>query len=74
MALMSHIRRTPSYFEAWKKKDPIVSFRKYLEERKILDEAEERRIEERIEREIEEAVEWARTQPSAAPEDLPMNL
>ena len=57
--------------ETWKKKDPIVSLRKYLEEKKILDEGEKRRIEERIEREIEEAVEWARTQPLPQPEDLP---
>jgi TPP-dependent pyruvate/acetoin dehydrogenase alpha subunit len=60
--------------ETWKKKDPIVSFRKLLEEKKILDEAEEHRIEERIEREIEEAVEWARTQPMAATDELPKNL
>jgi len=60
--------------ESWKKKDPIVSFRKLLEEKSVLDEAEEHRIEERIEREIEEAVEWARTQPMARPEDLPGGL
>ncbi|HEX5035800.1 MAG TPA: thiamine pyrophosphate-dependent dehydrogenase E1 component subunit alpha [bacterium] len=60
--------------ETWKKKDPIVSFRRLLEEKKVLDEAEERKIEERIEREIEEAVEWARTQPLPVPEDLPDNL
>ena len=60
--------------ETWKKKDPVVSFRKYLEEKKVIDEAEELRIEERIEREIEEAVEWARTQPLPTPEDLPTDL
>lgn len=57
-------------FEAWKKRDPVVGFRKYLEEKEILSEEEERAIEERIEKEIEEAVEWARTQPVPQPEDL----
>ncbi len=57
--------------ESWRKKDPIVLFRKYLEEKNMLDETEERRITEKIERIIEEAVEWARAEPLAAPEDLP---
>lgn len=57
--------------EKWKRKDPVVSFRKYLEQKHLMSEAEEHSIEERIEREIEEAVEWARTQPSPTPEDLP---
>lgn len=60
--------------ETWKKKDPIVSFRKHLEEKHGLSETEGRAIEERIAREIEEAVEWARTQPLPQPEDLPKNL
>jgi TPP-dependent pyruvate/acetoin dehydrogenase alpha subunit len=56
--------------EAWKKKDPIVWFKKFLEEKGMLSEEEEHEVEERIEREIEEAVEYARTQPMPQPEDL----
>jgi pyruvate dehydrogenase E1 component alpha subunit len=55
---------------SWKKRDPIVWFRKYLEEKGLISEEEEHQVEERIEREIEEAVEWARTQPMPQPEDL----
>lgn len=54
--------------ELWKKRDPIVWFRRYLE--KILSPAEERRMGEEIEKKIEEAVEYARTQPMPQAEDL----
>ncbi len=60
--------------ESWKKKDPITDFRRYMEEKGMLTEADEHQIEDRIEHEIEEAVEWARTQRIPTPEDLPKNL
>lgn len=60
--------------EAWKKKDPIVSFRKKLRDAKLISEAEEQGIQERIEKEIEEAVEWARAQRIPTPDELPKDL
>ncbi len=60
-----------SEIQAWKKRDPIEWFSKYLREGGLMSESEEKGIEERIEREIEEAVEFARTQPIPMPEDLP---
>jgi len=57
--------------QAWKKKDPIVSFRTYLEDKNLIAKSEESHIQERIQREVEEAVEWARAQPTPTPEDLP---
>ena len=57
--------------EEWKKKDPIVCFRKQLEEKSLMSMLEEKAIEERIEKEIDEAVEWARNEPLPTPEDLP---
>lgn len=59
-----------SEIEAWKKKDPILWFKKYLEGKGLMSEEEERGVGERIEKEIEEALEYARTQPMATPEDL----
>lgn len=56
--------------ESWKKRDPIVWFKKYLKDRGEMTDQEEEQIGEGIEREIEEAIEYARTQPIATPEDL----
>ena len=60
--------------EAWKKKDPIVLFRKELRDKKQMSEEDEQKIKERIESEIEEAVEWARAQSMPTPDDLPRDL
>ncbi len=56
--------------DEWKKKDPILWFRKYLESQGFLSESEARAIGERIDKEIEEAIDYARTQPMPQPEDL----
>lgn len=56
--------------EEWKKRDPIVWFKKHLQQQEILSESKERELTERIEQEIEEAVEYAGAQPMPQPEDL----
>ena len=56
--------------EAWKKKDPIDWFNRYLSDKGFLSEGERKEIEERVEREVEEGLEYARTQPMPKPEDL----
>lgn len=56
--------------EEWKKRDPIVWFKKHLQQQGVLTESKERELTERIEQEIEEAVEYARGQPMPAAEDL----
>lgn len=56
--------------EEWKKKDPIVWFRKELKNKNLLSEKEEKSIKEKIDKEIEEAVEFARNEPDPKAEDL----
>jgi TPP-dependent pyruvate/acetoin dehydrogenase alpha subunit len=53
--------------EAWKKKDPVTRFEKYLAEKKVLTEALKKKIAEETEREINEAVEFAEMSPMPDP-------
>ena len=61
--------RTKEEVEAWKKKDPIPRFEKYLAERKILTEELKAEIAAQITREINEAVEFAEQSPYPPPEE-----
>lgn len=53
----------------WKKKDPIVRFRKKLIEMGVLTEDDASKIDQEINREIEEAVKFAEESPFPAPEE-----
>lgn len=55
--------------ESWRKKDPIIRFRRYLEEADLLDSEGSEEIEERVRVEVEEAVEYAEAAPHANPEE-----
>jgi TPP-dependent pyruvate/acetoin dehydrogenase alpha subunit len=54
--------------EAWKKKDPIERFEKYLLGKKLMTPDEKSEIEARIEKEIREDIEFAEASPLPAPE------
>lgn len=54
--------------EAWLKKDPIVSFRKFILENKAMTEAELNAIDKQVQDEIAEAVRFAEESPAPAPE------
>ena len=55
--------------EAWRKKDPIASFEKYLARNKQMTPGEKSAIEERVEKEIREDVLFAELSPLPAPEE-----
>lgn len=65
--------RSAKELEAWKKKDPIERFRKYLQSKKIWSAAWEKKITDQCEQEIKKAVEeFEKHQP--APEDMFTNV
>ncbi len=51
--------RSTEEVEAWRRKDPLIRFRKYLESKGLWDETKEQELRERIQKEIENAVEIA---------------
>jgi TPP-dependent pyruvate/acetoin dehydrogenase alpha subunit len=55
--------------EAWKKKDPILRFEKYLVSKRLMNGKEKTEIEARIEQEIRADVEFAEASPFPPPED-----
>ncbi len=55
-------------FEAWRKKDPILRFEKYLNGEKLMTAKEKSAIEERVEKEIRADVEFAEASPLPPPE------
>jgi TPP-dependent pyruvate/acetoin dehydrogenase alpha subunit len=56
-------------FEAWKKKDPILRFEKYLMSKRLMTEKEKAEIEVRIDSEIRADVEFAEASPFPPPQD-----
>lgn len=56
-------------FEAWRKKDPILRYEKYLAQKKLMTAEEKAAIEARIENEIREDVAFAEASPFPAPEE-----
>jgi 2-oxoisovalerate dehydrogenase E1 component alpha subunit len=60
--------RERSEVEEWRKKDPIVRFKQYLEEAGVLDEEKDREINEEVQAEVDEATEYAEEAPYADPE------
>jgi TPP-dependent pyruvate/acetoin dehydrogenase alpha subunit len=62
--------RPKEEIEAWRKKDPIVSFEGYLEENGLMGREEIIAIRAEVEREVEEAIEFARGSAFPDPCDL----
>lgn len=62
--------RDEAQYQAWKKRDPIVRFRAYLEGRKLWDETSEKRLTESCKQKIQEAVEAAEKQSAPSLESL----
>ena len=54
---------------AWKEKDPLPRYERYLEERGVLAREEMERVHQVVKEEVEAAVEFARRSPSPRPED-----
>src|SRR5712692_814655 len=54
--------------EAWKKRDPLDRYEKYLSERKLWDAKAKQEIDERVAREIQADVEFAENSPFPPPE------
>ncbi|MBI1909777.1 MAG: thiamine pyrophosphate-dependent dehydrogenase E1 component subunit alpha [Deltaproteobacteria bacterium] len=73
MRLAGHGTHDPATYipkeqlEAWKKKDPIPTFRNYLTENNILSNEADRKVQERVQTEIDDAVEYARCRPMIGP-------
>src|SRR6266705_5413576 len=60
--------RDPAEVEAWRAKDPIVRFQRFLVKRGLLDEEQGRRIVEEVEEEVNEAVRIAEAMDPPAPD------
>lgn len=56
-------------FEAWKKKDPILRFEKYLASKRLMTDKERSEIEARIDQQIRADVEFAEASPLPPPDD-----
>jgi pyruvate dehydrogenase E1 component alpha subunit len=62
--------RDPAEIEAWRAKDPIVRFQRFLMKRNLLDEQQDQQLVESIEEEINEAVREAEAMPPPAPDSF----
>jgi TPP-dependent pyruvate/acetoin dehydrogenase alpha subunit len=74
MRMKGHAQHDPAEYvpkemlEAWKKRDPLVRYEKFLAENKLLDAKTKKEIEARITREIAEDIEFAQNSPFPPPE------
>lgn len=62
--------RSKEEVEKEKKHDPLILFKKYLYDQKLLNEEQEQELEQRIKQEVDEATEYAKKAPDPDPEDL----
>lgn len=62
--------RDPALYDAWKKRDPIVRFREYLQGKKLWSESQEAKLQEEIKQEVLTAIEQAEKQPPPELDDL----
>ena len=62
--------RQPEEVEAWRAKDPILRFQRFLMSRGILSEAENEQLVAAVEEEIDEAVHAAEIMPPMAPDSF----
>src|SRR5712692_4218808 len=62
--------RDAAEIEAWRAKDPIMRFQRFLIQRGLLDEAQSQHIVDSVEEEINEAVREAEAMPPPAPDEF----
>src|SRR5712692_2052099 len=62
--------RDPVEVEAWRAKDPIVRFQKFLVRRDLLNEERIRQVVEEVEEEVNEAIQVAEAMPPTAPDSF----
>src|SRR5712692_122966 len=62
--------RDAAEIEAWRAKDPILRFKRFLMKRDLLDEERDRQLIETVEEEINEAVREAEAMPPPAPDSF----
>jgi pyruvate dehydrogenase E1 component alpha subunit len=62
--------RDPAEVEAWRAKDPIARFQKFLARRDLLNEDRARQIVEEVEEEVNEAIRIAEAMPPMAPDSF----
>lgn len=62
--------RSPAEVEAWRVKDPLVRFKRFLMSRALLDEAEDQQLIQVIDEEINKAVRVAEAMPPMAPDSF----
>jgi TPP-dependent pyruvate/acetoin dehydrogenase alpha subunit len=62
--------RSPAEVEAWRAKDPLARFKRFLTSRDMLDEEQDRQLIEAIEEEINAAVLAAEAMPPMAPDSF----
>jgi pyruvate dehydrogenase E1 component alpha subunit len=62
--------RDPAEVEAWRAKDPIARFQKFLTERGLLNEGRVQQVVEEVEEEVNEAVQIAEAMPPMAPDSF----
>src|SRR6266516_778910 len=66
--------RDPAEVEAWRAKDPLARFQKFLTRRGLLDEDRVRQIVEEVEEAMNEAVQVAETKPPMPPDSFFNNM
>ena len=59
----------PEVLEQWRKKDPILTFERYLDEKKLMTPEEKATIGQRIQKEIQEDLAFAEASPLPPPQD-----
>ena len=62
--------RSPEEVEAWRAKDPLTRFKRFLVSRDMLDEEQDRQLIAAVEEEINEAVRVAEAMPPMAPDSF----
>jgi len=62
--------RDPAEIEAWRAKDPILRFKRFLMKRDLLDEKQDQQLIDAVEEEINEAVREAEAMPPPAPDSF----
>lgn len=62
--------RSEEEIEAWKKRDPILRFQRYLQEQGIMSEPEQAALKQQVEAEVEQAAAFAQAASLPAPETV----
>ena len=62
--------RTAHETELWRARDPLLRFKKFLAERDLLDEAEERKLAQETSEQVNDATRYAESRPVAEPQTV----